>query len=500
MISLEEARSYVMERVVPLPAVRVPIENALGSVLAEAVVSNEDIPSFPNSAMDGFAVRSADTTAAPVTLDVIGIINAGADGMLNVEAGQAVRIMTGAPMPQGADAVVMLEHTTVGTRTVGKSTASKKNASAGVAVNGVIVNVAASSGQHVRRAGESVAAGEQVFSAGTVVTAGHVGVMAGIGVRDVRVHRRPRVGVLSTGDELFEGDVPLKRGQIRDSNRPALLCLLAENGFESVDLGLVPDDASAIEQVFRGASERCDAVLSSGGVSVGDRDYMQVVLDRIGCMRWMQIAIKPAKPFAFGTFNDDTVDVLNDDTVGTFNDDTVDVQHVLNAPNTPKVLNASSKCKLGGMAIFGLPGNPVSSMVSFELLAKPALRAMAGHSHIDCVPSFELAVLAVSSEEFVPPIMDKTQYVRVKLKSSHSDSFKLKSSKLKSFNSERFSSGDNTSGGGNICDGNMLPQVVPCTGQGSHQLADMAQADGLAVVPAGVQLGRGDVIEMLRLK
>ena len=435
MILLEEARTYVMERVVPLPAVRVPIANALGCVLAESVVSNEDIPSFPNSAMDGFAVRSADTTAVPAMLDVVGIINAGADGMLTVEAGQAVRIMTGAPMPQGADAVVMLEHTTVG-----KSPASKKNAN-----SFVTVNVAASLGQHVRGAGESVVAGEQVFAASTVVTAGHVGVMAGIGVRDVLVHGKPRVGVLSTGDELVDGDVPLKRGQIRDSNRPALLGLLAENGFECVDLGLVPDDALAIEQVFRGASEKCDAVLSSGGVSVGDRDYVQVVLDRIGCMRWMQVAIKPAKPFAFGMAS--------------------------------------------GMAVFGLPGNPVSSMVSFELLAKPALRAMAGYLQPDCMPSFELAVLAVNSEDFVSPIMDKTQYVRVKLNRSN-HSHRSNRPKLNHSNRE-----DNAN-----CHGDMFPQVVPCRGQGSHQLSHMAQADGLAVVPAGVQLGRGDIVEVLRLR
>ena len=402
MIPLSEARAYVLERVAALPPRTVALDEALGLVLAEPVVSAEDIPAFHNTAMDGFAVRSADTAAAPVTLDVVGTVAAGDAGDVRVGAGQAARIMTGAPMPPGADAVVMVERTRP----------------AGPAGDRVAVEISVEPGTHVRSPGEDVAAGEQVFGAGVALTPGHLGVLAGIGAYEVRAHGRPRVGVVSTGDELVDEPGPLRRGQIRDSNRRALLGLVAWSGFRGVDLGIARDDEADIERIFRRAARDCDAVLSSGGVSMGDYDYVKTVLDRIGAMRWMQIAIKPAKPFAFGIVE--------------------------------------------GTPVFGLPGNPVSSMVGYELLAKPALRAMAGCGPADLGPD---TAPAVSERPLRRRGDGKVHYVRVS--AARDDSGVLR--------------------------------VSPARGQGSHQLAAMARADALAVVPDGAGAAAGEPVDVILL-
>ena len=339
MIPLQEARDHLLARIEALPARRVSLEQALGLVLAEPVFSAEPIPAFANTAMDGYALRAADTRGAPVELEVVGTIAAGDDGALHVGAGQAARIMTGAPIPNGADAVVKVELTS----------------RPGGAEDRVTVEASVKPGNHVRHPGEDVAAGERVLEARTVVTPGRVGLLASVGAYEVAAHGRPRVGVLSTGDELADGAGPLRRGQIRDTNRRTLLGLVSQAGFDGVDLGIARDRPDDISRAFRAGVADCDAVLSSGGVSMGDFDYVKVVLDRIGDMRWMQIAIKPAKPFAFGIVD--------------------------------------------GIPVFGLPGNPVSSMVSFELLAKPALRAMAGFTPSDLGPPM---VRAVSDDDLNP--------------------------------------------------------------------------------------------------
>ena len=402
MIPLEEARGHVLARVEALPARRVPLEEALGLVLAEPVSSSEPIPAFANTAMDGYAVRAADTVGAPVELDVVGTIGAGDSGSLHVGAGQAARIMTGAPIPPGADAVVKVELTS----------------SPGGSGDRVRVEVSVKSGNHIRHPGEDVAAGERVLEAGTVVTPGRVGLLASVGAYEIAAHGRPRVGVLSTGDELADTPGPLRRGQIRDTNRRTLLGLVSEAGFEGVDLGIAPDRPDDISRAFRAGAAGCDAVLSSGGVSMGDFDYVKVVLDRIGEMRWMQIAIKPAKPFAFGIVD--------------------------------------------GTPMFGLPGNPVSSMVSFELLAKPALRAMAGHGPDDLGPTL---VRAVSDDKLGHRGDGKTHYVRVAAKR----------------------------------DEHGVMRVIRSGGQGSHQLAAMTRADALAVVSDGARAGVGDPVDVILL-
>ena len=399
MISLEEARSYVLDRVDRLGAVSVSLAEAGGLVLAEPIVAQELVPPFANTAMDGFAVVAADTADAPVTLEVVGTVAAGAPAERPLGKGQAMRIMTGAPMPEGADAVVMVERTSY----------DPENAE-------VEVEVTVAEGNHVREAGEDVRPGDELFGAGTVLAAGHLGVLASVGFGSVSVHRRPVVGVVSTGDELVDDGRPLKPGEIRDSNRRTLLTMLADSGMEPVDLGIARDNEADIAEAFTNGAVRCDAILSSGGVSMGAFDYVKVVLDRIGEMRWMQIAIKPAKPFAFGL--------------------------------------------IGAKPVFGLPGNPVSSMVSYELFARPALRKMAGHTLVD-----RPVRRAITEDSLGRHDDGKTHFVRV-------------------------TGGPDETGRWHIHE---------LAGQGSHQLAAMARASALAIVPDGTEIAAGDEVEIIRL-
>ena len=270
-----------------------------------------------------------------------GTIAAGAPPSIPVEPGQAVRIMTGAPLPAGTEAVVMVEDTE--------------------ALNGghrVRIGRSVSAGDAVRRAGDDVHRGDALFPAGTEIRPAVLGVLASVGIVSLPVVARARVGALSTGDELIEHGAPLAPGQIRESNRTMLLGALEQAGCIPVDLGLVRDDEAALEAALTEAATRCDAIVTSGGVSMGDFDIVKAVLDRVARMRWMQIAIRPAKPFAFG------------------------------------LLEGAER----SVPVFGLPGNPVSSLVSFELLARPALRQMMGHAVID-----RPRVRAVADEGLPPP-------------------------------------------------------------------------------------------------
>jgi molybdenum cofactor synthesis domain-containing protein len=334
VISLAEAQARVLSGIETLPARMVAVADSIGLVLAADVIATEPIPPFANTAMDGYAVRAADTAGAsehaPVVLWVVGELPAGRAPTIAVGAHEAIRIMTGAPIPDGADAIVMVEHT-----------ARLDDGVDGDASHaGVSIMQPAQPGDHVRFAAGDVAPGVVVFTAGTVVRAAHVGVFASLDIAEVEVVPRARVAVMSTGDELIERG-PLAPGQIRDANRPMLKALVEEAGAVAVDLGMARDDEAAITQAIAAAADTCDALVTSGAVSVGDYDFVKTAIETVARDRpgsdfmWAQVAIKPAKPLAFG--------------------------------------------RLGRVPVFGLPGNPVSSHVSFELFARPALRMMMGH-------------------------------------------------------------------------------------------------------------------------
>jgi molybdopterin molybdotransferase len=320
LIEVEEARRLVLERVRPLAPERVPLREALGRVLAEDVSSAEPVPGFDNSAMDGFAVRAADTRGAgaeaPVSLSIAGESRAGRPADAAVGAGEAVAISTGAMVPAGADAVVRVEDTT--------------------ARDGQVqIAVPVEPGRNVRRAGEDIAPGVPVLARGTRAGAAELGVLASVGRESVACSRRPMVRVLTTGDELTEPGEPLGPGAIRNSNAYSVPPLALEAGAELAGVEMVPDDPGSTERAIAAALEG-DVAVICGGISVGEHDHVRPSLAALGVEEvFWGVALKPGKPTLFGV-----------------------------AP--------------GGALVFGLPGNPVSAMVTFLLFARPALLAMCG--------------------------------------------------------------------------------------------------------------------------
>jgi molybdenum cofactor synthesis domain-containing protein len=403
MIPVSEARRFVIAACGALTPTRVALSDASGLVLAETIRAAEAVPPFVNSAMDGYAVRAADTAIPPVHLRVVGSVMAGDDPTSLVAAGESVRIMTGAPLPPGADAVCMVERTRV---------------EAGGSI--VIIEESVNPGAYVRNVGDDIAAGEEIFGPGTYLGPAHLGVLSSVGVESLLAHPYPSVGVLSTGDELVTTAGALAPGKIRDANRPALLAQLKADGFGALDLGAAGDDEAALAALIEDAASRCDAVVTSGGVSVGDRDVVKLVLERLSSatMRSMQVAIKPAKPLAFG---------------------------VLEASGTP---------------VFGLPGNPVSALVSYELFVRPALRSMAGRTELD------RPRLAAVADVDLPRSRDgKLHLIRVTARTG--------------------------------ADG--VLRVRMFGGQGSHMLRAMAQSNALALLPDGDGIRSGENVEVLLL-
>lgn len=320
LISIEEARARVLAEAVPLPPETVALSDALGSVLAEDIIATHDVPPFDNSGMDGYAVRAADiveaSPASPARLPIVDTIAAGHVAQAQLGPGQAVRIMTGAPVPEGADTVVQSELT------------SEEDGY-------VLINEPRKPGKHIRRAGEDVATGDRVLGAGAPLGPAEIGVLASLGHPFVSVHKRPRVAIISTGSELVEVDQPLGPGQIRNSNGYSISALCRQMGVEAVQFGIVPDDYEATRRAIAAGLEY-DVLLTSGGVSVGKFDFVKDVQDELGVERRLWgVAMKPGKPLAFGV--------------------------------------------RGRTLVYGLPGNPVSAMVSFELFVKPALLRLMGH-------------------------------------------------------------------------------------------------------------------------
>jgi len=406
VIPLAEAQRFVFDSCPPSAPQRLPLDETLGCVAAESVVATTPVPPFVNSSMDGYAVRAADTDGAGVDgrvvrLEVIGTVMAGAPLDAVVDPGQSARIMTGAPLPAGTDAVRALEECR-----------TEEHGSV------LVVDSAVPPGTFVRWTGQDVAVGDTVLESGAVLTPGRIGVLATQGLADVNVHLKPRIGVLSTGDELVAGPGPLAPGKIRDANRHTLLALVRQEGWHPVDLGVIADKEDALVAALVGAQGRCDAIVTSGGVSVGDLDVVKLVLQRqsAGTMRWMQVAIRPAKPFAFG------------------------------------LLDGS------GIPVFGLPGNPVSAMVSFELFVRPAGRQMAGHRALH-----RPVVVAAAQDEFRRRPDGKTHFLRSVVTVDECGSW----------------------------------FVRPLAGQESHQLSAMADANALAVLPDGEGATIGERVRVM---
>lgn len=414
LLSVEAALERMLAGLSALPAEEVPIEAALGQLLAEPVTARVTLPPWDNTAMDGFAVRAADVATAsverPVTLEVIGEVAAGHAPGSAVRAGTALRILTGAMMPEGADTVVPVEET---------------DAPQGAAdlPSAVAIRRAAAVGENVRRAGSDVRAGDPLCSAATQVRPATLALLAAAGLGAVRVHRRPRVAVLATGDELVPPGRPLGPGQIPESNGPMLAAQAAAVGAEVRRLPVARDRLDDVLEVMRSGLAWADVLVASGGVSVGARDVVRTALETVGQLQLWRVAVQPGKPLAYAVAQVDGAE----------------------------------------RRIFGLPGNPVSSFVTFELFVRPVLRALAGHAQ----PTARRRVRARLAEA-VTKSHDRRAYLRVALTPASRDG--------------------------------AWPEARLAGGQGSNVLSALAAADGLAIVPEGTDgLPAGAEVDVLLL-
>lgn len=328
MLSVEEARARILGSIKRVETETVPLEVAAGRVLAEQVLAGSDLPAFDNSSVDGFAVRAAEVSSAEpeqaTTLPVSGDVPAGAAPGLILQPGSAARIMTGAPLPIGADAVVMLEHTNFRPETTGSPPPQQ-----------VTFYRAAGYAENVRHRGDDLRAGQTVLQPGRRLGPADLGLLAMLGRPLVDVFRHPRLAILSTGDELIPVGAPPAPGKIRESNSYALAALAMEAGAEVIRLGIAPDQRSAVEQLIEKAvSQGADLILSSAGVSVGAFDFVREVVESHGTLDFWRVNMRPGKPLAFGTYRE--------------------------------------------IPFVGLPGNPVSAYVSFLVFVAPAIAFMSG--------------------------------------------------------------------------------------------------------------------------
>lgn len=319
-LSVEQAHNKISSNIQAVQESNtVSIRDALDRILSIDVASSINVPSHTNSAMDGYAIRSKDLDSEnTTTLKIVGKVLAGAPIQTRVNSGQCVRIMTGGKMPEGTDTVIMQEHVTLNNDHITITPGNK-------------------AGQNVRQAGEDIAIGQTILERGKLLTAADIGLLASLGIAEINVFRRIRVAFFSTGDELTSLGQTLQDGQIYDSNRYTLYSMLTRFGADIIDMGVVPDEPSAIENAFHKASKDADVLLTTGGVSVGEADYVKATLEKLGRVNFWKIAMKPGRPLAYGQLN---------------------------------------QCHF-----FGLPGNPVSAMVTFYQFVLPALRKMSGQLH-----------------------------------------------------------------------------------------------------------------------
>ena len=396
LLTVEQALEQILARTRPLETEIVDVTSALGRILAEPVVSRREIPPWANSSMDGYALRARDTREGPAELHVVGRVAAGAVITGAIGPGQAVRIFTGAPLPEGADAVVPQEDVEV--------------AGDRVRVPGHVREAA-----FVRSAGEDVRRGDHVLSAGRRLGAAEIGLLASLGHTPVRVHRRPRVAILSTGDELADLGTEPGPGQIPNSNTYSLMAQVSEAGAIALNLGIAHDRLDSIEERLN-AGREADVLLSSAGVSVGELDMVREALARSGAeLHLWRVSMRPGKPITFGSW--------------------------------------------GPRLVFGLPGNPVSAMVTFELFVRPALLRMSGAT------TLQRPRLVARARSPIANPGARRGYLRVRL-TRRDDGFEAE-----------------------------------LTGeQGSAILSSMTLADGLAVVPEDTVIAAGEVVDVILLR
>ncbi len=392
MVSVADAHAAIARvSATPLGTERVLSHRAAGRVVAHIVTAPADMPTEPRSTIDGYAIRSAD---GDIARPVVAELTAGGDTLAQLLPGQAVRIMTGAPLPAGADAAVMVERTQE--------------------VAGVLTYTGTvRAGECVIQPGSDMRAGDVVMPVGSVISAGDVGLLTNIGLRHVTVYRRPVVAVLSTGDEVYEYDEPLPYGGVRDSNRPALLAAIAAAGCEGISLGIAPDQPELQRARVMAGLARADVLITSGGVSMGTRDFIKPLLAELGQVQFGRIAFKPGKP---------------------------------------------TMCAVVGTTIvFGLPGNPVSSLVSFEVFVRPALRRLMG----DATP--ERPRVPVHLADSIMPSPDRPEYMRAAVRWQ---------------------------------DGRLV--AITTGAQGSSRLLSMRAANALLVIAPGEQrLAAGSLVDAL---
>lgn len=417
LLSVEEARDRVFAAIAgPNPTEVTSLSDALGRVVALPVRSPIPLPPWDNSAMDGYAIRSADVASADEAsrrLEVIGEVRAGQAPDTAVRPGTAVRIATGAPVPPGADAVVPVELTTP-LDAAGDIAGPRGRDATGPLPAGCLVHASVAAGASIRRVGSDLPAEATILDAGTVLTPAAIGLAAGVGVDRLEVHRRPIVGVLATGDEVRAPGTDLGPAGIPDANGPGLAAMIAAAGGDPRVLGIATDRLDDVKaRIAAGLVEGADMIIVSGGVSVGPYDVVRNAFEAYGSIDLWRVAVQPGKPFAFGLTED-------------------------------------------GKPLFGLPGNPVSTFVTFELFVRPALRRLAGHRDDDLFRPVDRAVLAEPASKS----SGRRGFLRVTV--------------------ERDERGSPRRDRG----GRVTAHLAGGTGgQGSHVLSALATADGLAVIP-----------------